>query len=244
MPNLVVSLGGKLQATYAINRPCTRIGRSIGNDIVLDGPTVSGVHAILMLSGTRLAIEDLGSSNGTFLGRTRIERADLEDGGTVFIGDYTLKLVAERKAMAYEPTMVVRSSAVASRAFLQRLDGARPGECIELSKVVSTIGRPGECMVTFIRRGDDFAVRFADGPRSPRLNGTVLDGTPVRLNAGDVLETDTGRLQFLLQEPSVRLQWPADRSRPSGQATPAAGPMAWFRRALSRPAASAGARAS
>ena len=234
VPSLVVSLAGKPQATHAIDRPCTRIGRSSGNDIVLESPMVSGSHAMLVLSGSTLAIEDLGSSNGTFVGGTRIERADLEDGSIVSVGDYVLKLVAERTAMAYEPTMVVRSSAPARKAYLQRLDGTRPGECIELTKVVNTVGKPGECMVTFIRRGDDFAVRFTDGPEAPRLNGTLLAETPVRLNAGDVLETDAGRLQFLLQDSSVQLQPTIDGLQPPAQALPAPGPMAWLRRAMSR----------
>jgi hypothetical protein len=199
VPSLVVSLAGKPQAAYAISRPRTRIGRWVGNDIVLNSRDVSGAHAIVLQSGARLQIEDLGSSNGTFLGDTRIGRVDLEDGSVVSIGDYALKVVADRTAMAYEPTMLVRSSAAGRKAYLQRLGGAHPGEVIELTKVVSTIGKPGECMVTFIRRGDEFAVRFTAGP-APRLNGAVLAETPVRLNAGDVLETDTGRLQFLMDE--------------------------------------------
>lgn len=238
MPNLVVSLAGKPQATHAINRPRTRIGRSSGNDIVLDGPTVSGVHAMLILSGAKLAIEDLGSSNGTFLGRTRIERADLEDGSIVSVGDYTLKLVAERNAMAYEPTMLVRSNAAPRKACLQRLDGSRPGEIIELTKVITNVGKPDECVVTVIRRGDDFAVRCADGPGAPRLNGAVLAGAPVRLNAGDVLEVGAGRLQFLLQESSLPLQLSTDRVPPLEEAAPAAGPLTWLRRVISRAPAS------
>ena len=123
MPSLVVSLAGKPHSTHSITRTSTRIGRGPGNDIVLAGSTVSSTHAVIILSGTKLVIEDLESSNGTFLGRTRITRADLEDGSIVSIGDYTLKLVADRRAMAYEPTMLVRSGAVASKACLQRLDG-------------------------------------------------------------------------------------------------------------------------
>lgn len=233
MPNLVVSLAGKPQASYAINRPCTRIGRAPGNDVVLAGSTVSSAHAMLVVSGDLLAIEDLGSSNGTFLGRTRVQRAELEDGSIVSIGNYELRLVADRKAMAYEPTMLVRSTAVAAKACLQRLDGAHPGELIELTKVVSTIGRPGECMVTIIRRGDDFAVRLADGPR-PLLNGKALGDAPVRLNVGDVLEMDTGRVQFVLQESSVRSASIADGPQPAPQAAPAPAPMSWLRRAMSR----------
>lgn len=231
MPNLVVSLAGKPQATHAITRPCTRIGRSTGNDIVLDRPTVSSAHALLIVSGAKLAIEDLASSNGTFVADERIERADLEDGSIVSIGDYTLKLVADRKAMAYEPTLLVRSSAVARKAYLQGLDGNQPGECIELTKVVSTLGRPGEGMVTFIRRGDDFAVRCGDGPRS-MLNGSILADTPVRLNPGDILDTDHGRLQFLLQEPGPRVPSPDDRLAPVAKAVPAPGPLSWLRRAI------------
>jgi len=233
MPSLVVSLAGKPQWTHAITRPCTRIGRAPGNDIVLAGSTVSSTHAVIMLSGTKLTIEDLSSSNGTFLGRARITSAGLEDGSVVAIGNYTLKLVADRRAMAYEPTMLVRSSAVARKAWLQRLDGPLRGECIELSKVVSTIGKAGECAVAFIRRGDDFAVRFTDGARAPRLNGEALGDTPVRLNAGDVLQMDGTHLQFLLEEPKVLLAGAADQVQAAEGPVPASRALSWVRRAFS-----------
>ena len=47
--------------------PAIRIGRKPENDIVLDDVRVSGLHARLIVSGGRTFIEDLGSSNGTFL---------------------------------------------------------------------------------------------------------------------------------------------------------------------------------
>ena len=243
MPSLVVSLEGKPQSTHPITRACTRIGRAPGNDIVLAGSTVSSTHAVIMLSGAKLAIEDLESSNGTFLDRARVTRADLEDGSIVAIGDYTLKLVADRRAMAYEPTMLVRSSALGGKACLQRLDGPLRGERIPLSKVVSTIGRAGECMVTFIRRGDDFAVRFAEGPRAPRLNGEPLGDAPVRLNAGDMLEMDDGHLQFLLEDPNVPLAGSADRPQPLEGAAPGSRSLSWVRRAWSWPATRQGPQA-
>ena len=232
MPSLVVSLAGKPHAAYAIDRQCTRIGRSSGNDIVLDSPTVSSTHAVLILSGTTLTIEDLGSSNGTFLGSTRIERADLEDGSTVSIGDYVLKLVADPKAMAYEPTMLVRSSDRPRKAYLRRMDGPHPGETIELAKVVNTIGKPGESIVTFIRRGDDFAVQHAEGP-APLLNGSALAGPPVRLRPGDVLEMETGYLQFVLEEPSGQTRAPGEMAT-VGKASPAPGALSWLKRVFPR----------
>lgn len=240
MPSVVVSLAGKPQSTHSITRPSTRIGRAPENDIVLSGATVSSTHAVIVLSGTRLAIEDLESSNGTFLDRTRITRADLDDGSIVSIGDYTLKLVADRKAMAYEPTMMVRSGTVATKACLKWLDGPLRGERVDLSKVVSTIGKPGEGMVTVIRRGDSFAVRCTDEPRRARLNGGVLGDTPVPLNAGDVLDTGSGHLQFLLNEPNVPLAGAADPASPPAAPAPAPAPapesrpLSWVRRVFSR----------
>jgi hypothetical protein len=225
MPSLVVSLDGKTQSNHAITRSCTRIGRAPGNDIVLAGSTVSSTHAVIMHAGSKLAIKDLESSNGTFLGAARVTRADLEDGSIVTIGKYTLKLVADRRAMAYEPTMLVRSSAGGGKACLQRLDGPLRGERIELSKVINPLGKPGECLVTFIRRGEDFAVRFTEGASAPRLNGEVLGDAPVRLNVGDVLEMEGGHLQFLLEDASVPLAGAVNSMQPL--------PLPWRRRAWS-----------
>ena len=47
-------------------------------------------HAVLITEGDRQSLEDLGSLNGTFLNRRRIEKAELEDGDEVQIGKYRL----------------------------------------------------------------------------------------------------------------------------------------------------------
>ena len=206
----MVSLAGKPQATYSITQQRTRIGRWPGNDIVLNSPSVSGAHAVLIQAASRLTIEDLGSKNGTFVAGSRVGRAELDDGGVVRIGEFTLTLVANRKAMAYEPTMMVRSSASASQAYLLRMHGDPVGETIALNKVVTTLGKAGVCVVTCIRRGDDYAVRFTDGQAQARLNGAVLTDVPVRLNAGDVLELADARLQFLVREAGLQGPAPAD----------------------------------
>jgi hypothetical protein len=201
MPSLMVSLGGKPHTSYSIVKQRTRIGRWAENDIVLKSWSVSGSHAVLIMEGSKLSIEDLGSRNGTFVADARIARMDLADGAVVRIGDYTLTLVADRAAMAYEPTMMVRSTPGAQHAYLLRISGSPLGETIELNKVVMTLGKPGVCVVTCIRRLDAFAVRFTDGAVPARLNGIMLTDAPVRLNPGDVLEMDSDRLRFLIREP-------------------------------------------
>jgi pSer/pThr/pTyr-binding forkhead associated (FHA) protein len=62
------------------------IGRGPEVDICIDAEWVSGVHARLALDGSDYFIEDLGSSNGTFINYSRIEKAALKDNDLIFLG--------------------------------------------------------------------------------------------------------------------------------------------------------------
>jgi hypothetical protein len=91
-PALVVrSGGGRAGEHFVPQGERTTIGRSPENDIFLDDVTVSRKHAVLLQQDDGYHIEDLGSLNGTFLNRKRIESsAKLENGDEVQIGKYKL----------------------------------------------------------------------------------------------------------------------------------------------------------
>ncbi len=90
-PALVVrSGGGRAGETFPLDGERTTIGRSPDCDIFLDDVTVSRRHAVIARDGGALAIEDLGSLNGTFLNRKRIESSPLADGDELQIGKYRL----------------------------------------------------------------------------------------------------------------------------------------------------------
>jgi ribosomal protein L40E len=90
-PALVVrSGGGRAGETFHLDRDQTTVGRSPDCDIFLDDVTVSRKHAVVKRSEGKLTIEDLGSLNGTFLNRRRIESGDLADGDELQIGKYKL----------------------------------------------------------------------------------------------------------------------------------------------------------
>jgi pSer/pThr/pTyr-binding forkhead associated (FHA) protein len=91
-PALIVrSGGGRAGETFLLERHATTIGRSPECDIFLDDVTVSRRHAIVAHKEEHLEIEDLGSLNGTYLNRRRIEKsAALENGDELQIGKYRL----------------------------------------------------------------------------------------------------------------------------------------------------------
>jgi pSer/pThr/pTyr-binding forkhead associated (FHA) protein len=94
-PALVVrSGGGRAGEQFALERPQTTVGRTPDCDIFLDDVTVSRRHALIAKGADGFTIEDLGSLNGTFLNRHRIERSRLENGDEVQIGKYRLIFLA------------------------------------------------------------------------------------------------------------------------------------------------------
>jgi pSer/pThr/pTyr-binding forkhead associated (FHA) protein len=90
-PALIVrSGGGRSGETFYPQGERTTIGRSPDCEIFLDDVTVSRKHAVVLQRDGTFLVEDLGSLNGTFLNRRRIESGELADGDELQIGKYRL----------------------------------------------------------------------------------------------------------------------------------------------------------
>jgi pSer/pThr/pTyr-binding forkhead associated (FHA) protein len=90
-PALVVRSGGGMAGqSFQPAEGTTLIGRSPECDVFLDDVTVSRRHAQLTREGDAFTIRDLGSLNGTYVNRRRIESAVLDDDDEVQIGKYRL----------------------------------------------------------------------------------------------------------------------------------------------------------
>ena len=88
---LVVRAGGGIAGqTFTPAGPRTLIGRAPDCDVFLDDVTVSRRHAELLHEGDRFTIRDLGSLNGTFVNRRRVESAELHDDDEVQVGKYRM----------------------------------------------------------------------------------------------------------------------------------------------------------
>ena len=93
-PALVVRQGGgRAGESFHPRSERTRIGRSPECEIFLDDVTVSRNHAVLIARAAGYVVEDLGSLNGTFVNRRRIDTAVLQGGDELQIGKYRMTFI-------------------------------------------------------------------------------------------------------------------------------------------------------
>jgi len=93
---LLVQQGPQAGQAFALNKPIITIGREAGNDIVLEGPQVSRYHTRLTLQGGVYVVEDMGSTNGTFLNGQRVLRpTPITPGDMIGVGEGILLKVQE-----------------------------------------------------------------------------------------------------------------------------------------------------
>jgi DNA-binding NtrC family response regulator len=108
VPKLVAVTGPSAGRAFAVARATATVGRHPTNDFVVDDARVSGTHLELTRSGERVRVQDVGSTNGTWLGTHRVTDIELSPGGELTIGDSLLRLDID--ASAAVPPSVARES--------------------------------------------------------------------------------------------------------------------------------------
>jgi len=87
---LIVRKGPNLGARFLLDAEKTIAGRHPNSEIFLDDVTVSRKHAAFVRDGDGFLVRDLGSLNGTYVGKERVDEAHLQSGQEVQIGKYRL----------------------------------------------------------------------------------------------------------------------------------------------------------
>ena len=207
MPQLIASVEGVEIKHVYLQKDRTTLGRSLDNDIVLENMVVSGHHCVFELRGlAEVFIEDLRSTNGTYIDGKMVKRQRLRDGDVIAIGNFRVQFLeaterpsgfsAETMSMKYEG----ESSPKTVHAIFQVLNGSSAGLEMPVVKAVTTFGKPGVCVVAVSHRRDGFYVAHLDGANAPTLNGDAIGNDPVLLSNHDVLELASTRMLFLLKE--------------------------------------------
>jgi hypothetical protein len=224
MPKMIVSIDGVVIKEVQLTKDRTSLGRRPYNDIVIDNLAVSGEHAVFQMSGNEVYLEDLNSTNGTYVNGKAVKKQLLQNTDMVEIGKYKIKYVNEAASAGFEKTMLFKSGSagpapqagVAPLAFsgavagsvpasgealhsaaIKVLSGAAAGREVALVKVVTTIGKPGVAVAAITRRPQGFVLAHVEGVDRPCLNGAPIGAEPVVLKNGDVLELAGTKMQFV-----------------------------------------------
>jgi hypothetical protein len=215
MPRMIVSIDGVVIKEVQLTKERTTLGRRPYNDIVIDNLAVSGEHAVIHMAGHEVEIEDLGSTNGTYVNAKAVKRQELRNGDTVEVGKYKIRFFHEAEGQNFEKTMIFKPGMVppigsASRpaslaptpapapvsAVIRVMSGAAAGREVSLQKVVTTIGKPGVAVASITKRHHGFVLAHVEGPDMPMLNGAAIGASPVPLKHGDMLELAGTEMQF------------------------------------------------
>lgn len=196
MSRLILSLDGQVLAEYNMSKERYTIGRLPDNDVRIDNPAVSGHHSLIINILNDSFLEDLSSTNGTYVNGRLIKKHALQHGDIVTIGHHQIRFVDENADDAvqeeFEKTMVIHprtqnevalsharaavEEAASERgrpngqpvrvARLQVLTGQFAGRDLELVKALTTLGRPGGQVAAVTRRADGYYIVQVSGQQN------------------------------------------------------------------------------
>ena len=214
MPKMIVSIDGVVIKEVQLTKDRTSLGRRPYNDIVIDNLAVSGEHAVLQLTGNEVYLEDLNSTNGTYVNGRAVKKQALENNDVVEVGKYKIRYLvgggatesaghgativaasSEPIPLSSAPTVHTPLGGSTGVAVIRVLSGSGAGRELSLQKVVTTIGKPGVAVAAVTRRLHGYVVAPIDGGTA--LNGEPLGNEAVALQDGDVLELGGTRMQFV-----------------------------------------------
>jgi pSer/pThr/pTyr-binding forkhead associated (FHA) protein len=212
MGKLVVSLDNVVIKEFQITKERTTLGRRPYNDIVIDNLAVSGEHAVLTAAQSDVFIEDLNSTNGTYINGKAVKKQLLQNNDVVEIGKYRIKFLAD-EAEDYEKTMILRpgafgrvpgsvgtppaAAAPAGPASIKVLNGGAAGREVLLTKVVTTVGKPGVQVASVTKRPGGYVLSHVEGSRRPNVNGQPVGEEAVALKDGDIIDLAGTQMQFV-----------------------------------------------
>ena len=237
MAKVILSVEGVTVKEVPLARERTTIGRKPDNDIRIDNLAISGDHAAIITMLNDSFLEDLDSTNGTYVNGRPVKKHFLQDGDVIELAKYRLKYVKELNENAgaeAEKTMVLRQEAVRHAlaqpmdvapivpaapaepqlpmtasaklrgqlpvASIQVLSGNNAGREVDLTKTLTTLGKPGVMVAAIARRPLGYFITHVEGPQPPIVGGRMLEANkPYALMDHDIIELGGVKMEFFLK---------------------------------------------
>ncbi len=217
MARLILSLDNQVLAEYNMMKERYTIGRLPDNDVRIDNPTVSGHHSLIINILNDSFLEDLNSTNGTYVNGKLIKKHALQHGDVITIGRHQLRFVDNaadgEEQDDFAQTMVLSksdmpgsihaaaaaaqdTSAQASQrqapppsvAKIQVLNGTFAGREVQLNKALTTMGQPGVQVIAITRRGDGY--HLVQVENAPDREPPKVNGQPIGPQARRLNDND------------------------------------------------------
>lgn len=103
MPKLLLKFNAAVLKEIPLDKDSLSVGRKPDNDIVIDNPAVSGHHCKVFRQGDGYYLEDLDSTNGTYLNEKRVMKSGLHDNDVIGLAKHALVFVEDKPAAAPPP---------------------------------------------------------------------------------------------------------------------------------------------
>jgi pSer/pThr/pTyr-binding forkhead associated (FHA) protein len=229
---LILSLNGATISEHDLDKESISIGRKPDNDITVDNLAVSGRHCQVITILNDSFLEDLNSTNGTYVNGTLVKKYALKDSDVIGIGKHQIKYSNDSASDEndFEKTMIIRPDAAGMptdeaasaqvnasvaqmakeaaaqpqapatrKGKLEILNGANAGKELELTKALTTIGKPGTQVSAITRRPQGFFIIHVEGGSdnsTPLVNSESIGTQAHPLKTEDVIEVAGIKLKF------------------------------------------------
>lgn len=226
MAKLILKFNNQVVDNIELTQGDMKIGRKPSNEIFVDNLAVSGEHANVFTIGEDSFVQDLGSTNGTFVNNKKITKHHLHNGDVITIGKHSMVYFSDSSesenedsedfaktvmitpgssksesgsSSPFEDTMAMQSSKATTgrQGAIFVLNGANSGKRIELAKTVTNLGKTGKVSASIVKSPGGYKLSSGDIGEAPRLNGRQMSpGSENALKNGDIIEVAGTRLQF------------------------------------------------
>ena len=197
MSKLILSLENKKIKEITIDKDVMTIGRRPDSDIPIDDLASSGRHSKLVTLLNDSFIEDLGSTNGTYVNGELVKKHALNNNDVITIGKHVFKYIYQDEKTDLTKTM---SMEIKGEPTLQILSGDNSGSHIKLTKRLTTIGDPGVQVGAITHRSNGYYFLNIDSDSKempPLINGSPINDKAQPLKNHDVIELAGVKMEFV-----------------------------------------------